>query len=137
MKLMSVAIVAVLLGALSGCSSPGGGQDKPSEDAAAFAPGATFAVITHRAFWDVVKNGAEAAGKQYGVRVTYQGDGDPAKQSQLIDQAVSEKADAIVVSMANLADVTSKITAKLQTDKSINGVLTLNPAVAIAARDDR
>ncbi|WP_431923151.1 sugar ABC transporter substrate-binding protein [Nonomuraea jabiensis] len=233
-------IVLALLGALAvtGCSS--GGQSAQSAPAAssAAAPAATsagFAVITHGAagdsFWDVVKNGAEAAGKQYGVKVTYQGDGDPAKQSQLIDQAVSEKVDGIVVSMANpdalkeaigkavaakipvvtinsgadsskafgalthvgqsedvagrgageqlkaagvtkllcviheagnvgldqrcmgaeqtlggtverlqvdvsnLADVTSKVTAKLQSDKQVNGVLALNPAVAIAARD--
>ncbi|GAA3845609.1 sugar ABC transporter substrate-binding protein [Sphaerisporangium flaviroseum] len=192
-------------------------------------------MITHGApgdsFWDVVKNGAEAAGKQYGDKVTYQGDGDPAKQAQLIDQAISEKVDGLVVSMANpdaleeaigkavaakipvvtinsgadkskefgatthvgqseevagrgageqlkaegvtkllcviheagnvgldqrcggatatlggtverlqvdvsnLADATSKIKAKLQTDTSVNGVLTLNPAVAVAARD--
>ncbi|MFI7636477.1 sugar ABC transporter substrate-binding protein [Nonomuraea sp. NPDC049400] len=233
-------IVLALLGALTvaGCSSSGGqsAQSAPASSAAGAATaGASYAVITHGApgdsFWDVVKNGAEAAGKQYGVKVTYQGDGDPAKQSQLIDQAVSEKADGIVVSMANpdalreaigkavaakipvitinsgadsskafgavthvgqsedvagrgageqlkaagitkllcviheagnvgldqrckgaeqtlggtverlqvdvsnLADVTSKVTAKLQSDKQVNGVLALNPAVAIAARD--
>lgn len=236
------AIVLTLLGALalSGCSS---GSGQTAETGAASAPAAaasqpaaaagTFAVITHAAagdsFWDVVKNGAEAAGKQYGVTVTYQGDGDPAKQSQLIDQAVSQKVDGIVVSMANpdalkeaigkavaakipvitinsgldqskafgalthvgqsedvagqgageqlkaagvtkllciiheagnigldqrckgaestlggaverlqvdvsnLADVTSKVTAKLQSDKAINGILALNPAVATAS----
>ncbi|MEQ4717057.1 sugar ABC transporter substrate-binding protein [Nonomuraea sp. B19D2] len=234
-------IVLALLGALTvaGCSSSGGqsAQSAPASSAAAGAAtaSASYAVITHGApgdsFWDVVKNGAEAAGKQYGVQVTYQGDGDPAKQSQLIDQAVSEKADGIVVSMANpdalkeaigkavaakipvitinsgadsskafgaithvgqsedvagrgageqlkaagvtrllcviheagnvgldqrckgaeqtlggtverlqvdvsnLADVTSKVTAKLQSDKQVNGVLALNPAVAVAARD--
>ncbi|GAA3239981.1 sugar ABC transporter substrate-binding protein [Nonomuraea helvata] len=237
-------IVLALLGALTvaGCSSSGGqsAQSAPASSAAALqgqeAPAsATYAVITHASpgdsFWDVVKNGAEAAGKQYGVKVTYQGDGDPAKQSQLIDQAVSEKVDGIVVSMANpdalkeaigkavtakipvitinsgadsskafgaithvgqseevagrgageqlkaagvtkllcviheagnvgldqrckgaeqtlggtverlqvdvsnLADVTSKVTAKLQSDKQVNGVLALNPAVAVAARD--
>ncbi len=235
-------IVLALLGALAltGCSSSGGqsGQNAPPATSAA-APaaggGGDFAVITHGApgdsFWDVVKNGAEAAGKQYGVTVTYQGDGDPAKQSQLIDQAVSEKVDGIVVSLANpdalkeaigkavaaripvvtvnsgadsskalgaithvgqsedvagrgageqlktagvtkllcviheagnvgldqrckgaeetlggtverlqvdvsnLADVTSKVTAKLQSDQAVNGVLALNPAVAVAARD--
>ncbi|GAA1640256.1 sugar ABC transporter substrate-binding protein [Nonomuraea maheshkhaliensis] len=235
-------IVLALLGALAvtGCSSSGGqsGQSAPPATSAA-APaaggGGDFAVITHGApgdsFWDVVKNGAEAAGKQYGVTVTYQGDGDPAKQSQLIDQAVSEKVDGIVVSLANpdalkeaigkavaakipvvtinsgadsskalgaithvgqsedvagrgageqlktagvtkllcviheagnvgldqrckgaeetlggtverlqvdvsnLADVTSKVTAKLQSDQAVNGVLALNPAVAVAARD--
>ncbi|MEU8401479.1 sugar ABC transporter substrate-binding protein [Nonomuraea sp. NPDC048892] len=236
-------IVLALLGALAltGCSSSGGqsGQNAPPATSAAAAPaaggGGDFAVITHGApgdsFWDVVKNGAEAAGKQYGVTVTYQGDGDPAKQSQLIDQAVSEKVDGIVVSLANpdalkeaigkavaakipvvtvnsgadsskalgaithvgqsedvagrgageqlktagvtkllcviheagnvgldqrckgaeetlggtverlqvdvsnLADVTSKVTAKLQSDQAVNGVLALNPAVAVAARD--
>ncbi|GAA3668702.1 sugar ABC transporter substrate-binding protein [Nonomuraea antimicrobica] len=235
-------IVLALLGvlAVSGCSSSGGqtAQSAPpvaSEAAAPSGGGGRFAVITHGApgdsFWDVVKNGAEAAGKQYGANVTYQGDGDPAKQSQLIDQAVSEKVDGIVVSMANpdalkeaigkavtakipvvtinsgadsskalgaithvgqsedvagrgageqlkaagvtkllcviheagnvgldqrckgaeqtlggtverlqvdvsnLADVTSKVAARLQTDQQVNGVLTLNPAVAVAARD--
>ncbi|TDD04192.1 sugar ABC transporter substrate-binding protein [Nonomuraea deserti] len=223
---------------MTGCSSGGEtAQSAPPASSSGAAGGgdASFAVITHGApgdsFWDVVKNGAEAAGEQYGVRVTYQGDGDPAKQSQLIDQAVSGKVDGIVVSMANpdalkeaigkavaakipvvtinsgaesskafgalthvgqsedvagrgageqlkaagvtklvcvvheagnvgldqrckgaeetlggtverlqvdisnLADVTSKVTAKLQSDQQVNGVLALNPAIAIAARD--
>ncbi|NUR89951.1 MAG: sugar ABC transporter substrate-binding protein [Nonomuraea sp.] len=232
-------IALVLLLTLTACSASGGQTSQTTSAAAPAATGnssgGTFAVITHAApgdsFWDVVKNGAEAAGKQYGVKVTYQGDGDPGKQSQLIDQAVSEKVDGIAVSMANpdalkdsitkavaakipvitinsgvdrsnefgaithvgqsedvagrgageqlkaagvtkllcviheagnvgldqrckgaeatlggsverlqvdvsnLADVSSKVTAKLQSDKSINGVLALNPAVAIAARD--
>ncbi|WP_220449911.1 sugar ABC transporter substrate-binding protein [Nonomuraea longispora] len=232
-------IVLALVGALvmTGCSSGGESAQSapPASSAAAGGGDASFAVITHGAagdsFWDVVKNGAEAAGRQYGVQVTYQGDGDPAKQSQLIDQAVSGKVDGIVVSMANpdalkeavgkavaakipvvtinsgaesskafgaithvgqsedvagrgageqlkaagvtklvcvvheagnvgldqrcggaeetlggtverlqvdignLADVTSKVTAKLQSDQQVNGVLALNPAIAIAARD--
>ncbi|MET7465730.1 sugar ABC transporter substrate-binding protein [Nonomuraea sp. NPDC005501] len=233
-------VVLALLCALTlGACSSSGGAGTESAPASGSAPpaagGATFAVVTHGgagdAFWDVVKNGAEAAGKQYGVTVTYQGDGDPGKQSQLIDQAVSQKVNGLVVSMANpdalkeavgravaagipvvtinsgadsskafgaithvgqsedvagrgageqlkaagvtkllcvvheagnvgldqrckgaeqglggtverlqvdvgnLADVTSKVTAKLQSDKQVNGVLALNPAVAIAARD--
>ena len=48
-----------------------------------------------------VKSGAEQAGKDYGVDVDYQSDADPAKQSQLIDGAVADKVDGIVVSMAN------------------------------------
>ncbi|MBX6167790.1 MAG: sugar ABC transporter substrate-binding protein [Thermobispora bispora] len=236
MKRKIIAVAAVLLGALTGCSSGNGDQQgAAAQSEGAQAPAAKFAVITHGsagdAFWDVVKNGAEAAAKQYGVTVNYQSDGDPAKQSQLIDQAVSEKVDGLVVSMANpealkesiakavaanipvitinsgadkskeygaithvgqseevagqgageklkeagvtklicviheagnigldqrcngatqtlggtverlqvdvndLAGVTSKIKAKLQSDSSFNGVLTLNPAVAIAARD--
>ncbi|MER5649749.1 sugar ABC transporter substrate-binding protein [Streptosporangium sp. NPDC002524] len=236
-----VAVAVLGLSALTGCSAgQAGGQPSGESAGAASGPapaagGGTFAVVTHAsagdAFWDVVKNGAEAAGKRYGVTVTYQGDGDPARQSQLIDQAVSQKVDGLVVSMANpdalkesvgkavtagipvitinsggdvsrefgavthvgqsedvagrgageklkaegvtkllcviheagnvgldqrcngatqglggtverlqvdvsnLADATSKIKARLQSDTSLNGVLTLNPAVAVAARD--
>jgi len=238
MRRTPITLVLISVLALAGCSSSGGQepQDAPAGSApAGNADGGTYAVITHAApgdsFWDVVKNGAEAAGKRYGAQVTYQGDGDPAKQSQLIDQAVSGKVDGIVVSMANpdalreaigkavaakipvvtvnsgadaskevgalthvgqsedvagrgageqlkaagvgkllcviheagnigldqrckgaeetlggtverlqvdvsnLADVTSKVTAKLQTDKQVSGVLALNPSVAVAAKD--
>ena len=65
----------------------------------------TYAVVTHSgpgdAFWDRVKAGAEKAGTDYGVKVTYNADPDPAKQSQLIDNAVAQKVNGIVVSMAN------------------------------------
>ncbi|MER5324273.1 sugar ABC transporter substrate-binding protein [Streptosporangium roseum] len=232
-----VVVAALGFSALTGCSSGPAGQDggPPAAAPPPAAKAATFAVITHAgsgdAFWDVVKNGAEAAARRYGVTVNYQGDGDPARQSQLIDQAVSQKVDGLVVSMANpdalkeavgkavaaripvitinsggdrsrefgaithvgqsedvagrgageklraegvtkllcviheagnvgldqrckgateglggtverlqvdvgnLADATSKIKARLQSDASVNGVLTLNPAVAVAARD--
>ncbi|MET8340800.1 sugar ABC transporter substrate-binding protein [Streptosporangium canum] len=232
-----VIVAALGFSVLTGCSSGPAGQSggEPAAAPPSAAKAATFAVITHAgsgdAFWDVVKNGAEAAAKRYGATVNYQGDGDPARQSQLIDQAVSQKVDGVVVSMANpdalkeavgkavaagipvitinsggdrsrefgaithigqsedvagrgageklraegvtkllcviheagnvgldqrckgatdglggtverlqvdvgnLADATSKIKARLQSDTSLNGVLTLNPAVAVAARD--
>ena len=64
-----------------------------------------FAVITHGsagdAFWDVVQNGAEQAGEDLGISVDYQSDGDPQRQAQLIDAAVNQSVDGIVVSMAN------------------------------------
>lgn len=239
MKWTAGLVIGAALGfsALTGCSSGPAGQGggEPAAPPPPAAKAATFAVITHAgsgdAFWDVVKNGAEAAAKRYGVTVNYQGDGDPARQSQLIDQAVSQKVDGVVVSMANpdalkeavgkavaagipvitinsggdrsrefgaithigqsedvagrgageklraegvtkllcviheagnvgldqrckgatdglggtverlqvdvgnLADATSKIKARLQSDTSVNGVLALNPAVAVAARD--
>jgi simple sugar transport system substrate-binding protein len=49
----------------------------------------------------VAKSGAEAAGRQEGVKVTYAGDPDPARQSQLIDNAVAQKVQGVAVSMAN------------------------------------
>src|SRR3954452_1541340 len=77
----------------SGKGSSGGGGDL------------SFAVITHGsagdAFWDVVQHGAEQAGKDLGISVDYQSDGDPQRQAQLIDAAVNQGVDGIVVSMAN------------------------------------
>lgn len=65
----------------------------------------TVAVVTHGkagdSFWDIVKSGADQAGKDLGVKVNYSGDGDPAQQSQLIDNAVAQGVDGLVVSMAN------------------------------------
>jgi simple sugar transport system substrate-binding protein len=108
-RLVAVLMVAPL--ALVGCtSSSGGGSNAKSTKAASGSGGSgtygyKFAVVTHGAagdtFWDVVKKGAEQAGKDEGVSVNYQSDGDPAKQSQLIDAAVNEKVDGLVVSMAN------------------------------------
>jgi len=67
--------------------------------------GYDIAVVTHGAagdaFWSVVKAGAEKAGSDMGDKVSYQSDGDPQKQSQLIDAAVNQKVDGLVVSMAN------------------------------------
>ncbi|SDZ18734.1 simple sugar transport system substrate-binding protein [Amycolatopsis xylanica] len=92
---------------LTACSGPT--ADKPAATGAADAPGQSgdlrIAVITHGsagdAFWNVVKNGSEAAGKQLGVKVEYNSDGDPGAQSKLIDNAVAQKVGGLVISMAN------------------------------------
>ncbi|MCU1543231.1 MAG: sugar transporter substrate-binding protein [Microbacteriaceae bacterium] len=96
-----VGILAAASLVLSGCTGTGqeaSTADKPKLDL-------TYAVVTHSgpgdAFWDRVKSGAEKAGSDYGVTVTYNSDSDPAKQSQLIDNAVAQSVDGIVVSMAN------------------------------------
>jgi simple sugar transport system substrate-binding protein len=64
-----------------------------------------FAVITHGskgdAFWSVVQHGAEDAGRDLGVKVSYFGDGEPSAQAKLIDNAVAQGKTGIVVSMAN------------------------------------
>jgi len=100
-----VALAGVAL--LAACSGPTGTQ---SQNTGGNAPAAAsgdlkVSVITHGtagdAFWSVVKVGAEDAGKQLGVGVTYNSDGDPGAQAKLIDNAVSQKVGGIVVSMAN------------------------------------
>ncbi len=97
---------AVLLLAVgcSGTGQPSGGGSGGGGGSAKY--GYKISVVTHGAagdsFWDVVKKGAEKAGTDMGDTVTYQdSNGDPTKQSQLIDAAVNEKVDGLVVSMAN------------------------------------
>lgn len=67
--------------------------------------GLKIAVVTHGgagdAFWSIVKNGAIQGGKDMGDSVSYQSDGDPTNQAKLIDNAVNQKPDGLVVSMAN------------------------------------
>ncbi len=111
-----LALFALIPLALLGCDKETpqatGTGAAASTGAAAAAPEAakptknlTFALVSHAnagdKFWDVVKNGEEQAGKDLGVKVTYQGSGDPQKQAQLIDAAVSQKVDGLIVSMAN------------------------------------
>jgi simple sugar transport system substrate-binding protein len=107
-KLLATALLLPL--GLAACTSDdegngaaAGGGDGGGGGAGTY--GYNFAVVTHGAagdaFWDVVKKGAEQAGNDEGVNVTYQSDGDPQKQSQLIDAAVNEQVDGLVVSMAN------------------------------------
>src|SRR5262245_15748054 len=101
-RLLALALAAPLV--FAACSGDDNNSQAQQTNAGQ-ATNMTIAVVTHGAagdaFWDVVKNGAEAAGKQYGIKVNYNGNGDPAQQSQLIDAAVSQKVNGIVVSMAN------------------------------------
>src|SRR5215470_5973094 len=99
---------ALLLGiplVLAAACSNNDNSAAPSSSGGGTTRNYTFAVVTHGAagdaFWSVVKAGAEQAGKDEGVKVSYQSDGDPQAQSQLIDAAVSQKVDGLVVSMAN------------------------------------
>ncbi|WP_410572028.1 sugar ABC transporter substrate-binding protein [Amycolatopsis sp. cmx-4-61] len=106
-----VAAIAAAGLVLSACSGPA--ADNPnsgsSSSAAAAAPSTggplKVAVVTHGsagdAFWNVVKNGAEQAGKDLNVGVDYFSDGDPGNQARLIDNAVAQKVGGLVVSMAN------------------------------------
>jgi simple sugar transport system substrate-binding protein len=97
--------LAVPLFLAAACTTGGGSDGRDSGKSSGGGGDLTFAVITHGsagdAFWDVVQNGAKQAGKDLGASVDYQSDGDPQRQAQLIDAAVNQKVDGIVVSMAN------------------------------------
>ena len=100
---LALAVPLFLAAACTTDSSSGGGN--PDKGSSGGKGHLSFAVITHGsagdAFWDVVQHGAEQAGKDLGVSVDYQSDGDPQRQAQLIDAAVNQGVDGIVVSMAN------------------------------------
>jgi len=106
-RLLAIVMAAPLL--LAACTTGGDDSEGSSSSGGGGGGGGdsdlSFAVITHGsagdAFWDVVQNGAEAAGEDLGVSVDYQSDGDPQRQAQLIDAAVNQGVDGIVVSMAN------------------------------------
>ncbi|GAB3492992.1 sugar ABC transporter substrate-binding protein [Amycolatopsis cihanbeyliensis] len=92
---------------LSACTGPKAAEPgAPDAGAAPVLDGPLrVAVISHGtagdAFWNVVKNGAEEAGRQLDVQVEYQSDGDPGRQAKLIDNAVAQRVGGLVVSMAN------------------------------------
>lgn len=101
-KFALAGVVTAGLLAVSACSGTGSSD---GGSAAGKDLDLSYAVVTHApsgdAFWDRVKSGAERAGSDYGVKVSYSGDPDPSEQSKLIDSAVADGVDGIVVSMAN------------------------------------
>ena len=106
-RLLTAGIAAGLL-VLTGCGSSGSSTpnaDASSTGGASSSSDIRIDVITHGApgdsFWDVVKAGAEQAGKDEGVDLHYQSDPDVGKQATLIDNAVAAGTDGLVVSMAN------------------------------------
>jgi len=138
-RLLALALAAPLL--LSACStddSGNGGSDSGGSDSGGSSASdgdLSFAVITHGsagdAFWDVVQKGAEAAGDDLGVSVDYQSDGDPQRQSQLIQAAVNQDVDGIVVSMANPDALQSSVEAAVAAGIP---VVTINSGAAQSAQ---
>lgn len=129
--------VAALLASvlvLSACTSSNAVNKPPAQNQAGGGAGKygfKIAVVTHGssgdAFWSIVKNGAEQAGKDMGDTIEYQSDGDPTKQAQLIDAAVNEKVDGLVVSMANPEALKSSIQHAIQAGIP---VITINSGAA-------
>jgi simple sugar transport system substrate-binding protein len=139
MKVKSALLAVVAIGALvlSGCSTSddngdsGGGDTGGGGDSNVNASDLRIDVITHGnpgdTFWDVVKSGAEKAGDDLGVDLRYQaGTTDPAKQSTLIDNAVADGTDGLVVSMANPDGVENSVRAAV--DAGIP-VITINSGI--------
>jgi simple sugar transport system substrate-binding protein len=135
-RIIAALAVAPLLFAAA-CS-----KESKKDSSATTAPGAAgnqsslhFAVVTHGgpgdSFWDVVKHGVEAAAKDLGVQVDYNGEGEAQAQAQAIDAAVSKKVQGIVVSMANPGALESSIKAAIAAGIP---VITINSGSADSAK---
>jgi simple sugar transport system substrate-binding protein len=116
LPILAVAAATMVSGCSNAAPETGGTtNDTPSRSAEQSGEQGdlTIAVVTHGqagdAFWDIVKSGADQAGRDESVTVTYAGDGDPARQSQLIDNAVAREVDGLVVSMANPDGVRDRV----------------------------
>jgi simple sugar transport system substrate-binding protein len=116
-RLVTAGVAAGLL-VLTGCGTSNSSapkSDTSSSGTTHASSGFRIDVITHAApgdsFWDVVKAGAEQAGKDEGLDLHYASDPDVGKQATLIDNAVAAGTDGLVVSMANPDGLKSSIQA--------------------------
>ncbi len=139
MTIKNTLLAAIAAGALvlTGCSTSDSGTESSSEetggDTSAASGGSkdiTIDVITHAApgdsFWDVVKSGAQQAGSDLGVSMEYGSSPDPGEQSTLIDNAVADGTDGLVISMANPDGLESSIKAAVQAGVP---VITINSGI--------
>jgi simple sugar transport system substrate-binding protein len=114
--LLAAVLLALTLSACSGGDDAGDGDSPSAQEGG----DETYALVSHSSpgdkFWDVVKSGQDQAGEDLGVKVTYQGSGDAEEQAQLIDAAVSQDVDGLIVSMANPDALKASIQAAVQAD---------------------
>jgi simple sugar transport system substrate-binding protein len=119
--LAAVAVTGLLaLGTLSACSSSGGKeaeeqQSQAAAGGAAAGPRLKIAMITHSGagdtFWDIVQKGARAAAAKDNVEFLYSADPEGGKQAQLVQAAIDQKVDGIIVTLAKpdaLRDVVAR-----------------------------
>jgi ABC-type sugar transport system substrate-binding protein len=106
MRLKTRHVLAVVLTAgalvLSACSSEGGARNEA--DPTKVGPELDVALITHAApgdtFWDIVRKGAEAAAAKDNVNLLYSSDPEAGKQAQLVQTAIDQDVDGIVLTLA-------------------------------------
>ncbi|MBW5481947.1 sugar ABC transporter substrate-binding protein [Streptomyces bambusae] len=119
---MGAVLAAALAASLAGCSSTGGKRaaDERAKAAAAGRPAVstprwTFAMVTHAGdgdtFWDIVQKGAQEAAAKDNINFVYSHDDQGQAQAQLVQNAIDQRVDGIIVSLAKpeaLKDVVGK-----------------------------
>ncbi|MFG2720870.1 substrate-binding domain-containing protein [Streptomyces sp. NPDC048416] len=106
----AVVALAALALTLGGCSSSGGrssedkGSGSPSGGKAVNTPRLKIAMVTHSGegdtFWDIVQSGAKQAAAKDNVDFLYSADKEGQQQAQLIQAAIDQKVDGLVVTLA-------------------------------------
>ncbi|CEA09824.1 ABC transporter periplasmic-binding protein YphF precursor [Arthrobacter saudimassiliensis] len=115
-KAAAAAMLLPLL-AVAGCSGSGGRAAAEAEAAGggqvANTPEITVALITHAGpgdtFWDIVRKGAEEAAAKDNVDLLYSSDPDGGRQAQLVEQAIDQRVDGIVVTLAKPEALSSAV----------------------------
>ncbi|MET7617426.1 substrate-binding domain-containing protein [Streptomyces sp. NPDC005408] len=116
-------LAASALVVVAGCSSSGGkeAKDSPSKDGDGV-PAATqrlkIAMVTHSGegdtFWDIVQSGAKVAARKDNVEFLYSANKEGKEQAQLVQAAIDQKVDGIIVTLAKpeaVQDVVKKAVA--------------------------
>jgi simple sugar transport system substrate-binding protein len=106
----TIALAGALGLSLAGCSSHGGKRAEDAREAAAQGRAAvntprwTFAMVTHSGdgdtFWDIVQSGAKQAAVKDNIDFLYSHSAEAQQQAQLVDAAVDQKVDGIIVTLA-------------------------------------
>jgi ABC-type sugar transport system, periplasmic component len=104
-------LIAVCAMALAGCSSSGGknsetdsGSGKAKGTSGVTTPRMKIAMVTHSGegdtFWDIVQKGAEQAAAKDNVQFLYSANKEGKEQAELVQAAIDQKVDGIVVTLA-------------------------------------
>ncbi|MFD9543292.1 sugar ABC transporter substrate-binding protein [Streptomyces sp. NPDC060022] len=115
-------LIAVCALAVAGCSGSGGkdseagsGDGAPKGARGVSTPEMRIAMVTHSGegdtFWDIVRKGAEQAAAKDNVDFLYSANKEGKEQAQLVQAAIDQKVDGIVVTLAKpeaVRDVVAK-----------------------------
>ncbi|KRV51290.1 sugar ABC transporter substrate-binding protein [Wenjunlia vitaminophila] len=105
----AAALAAALALAVAGCSDSGGkdAEEKPEGNKGTKAvntPRMTIAMVTHSGqgdtFWDIVQKGAQQAAAKDNVKFLYSNDKEAKGQAQLVQAAIDQKVDGLIVTLA-------------------------------------
>lgn len=134
-----VTALVVPMMTLSACSSQGGrdpdagGADNGGQ--VANTPEITVAMVTHAGpgdtFWDIVRKGAEEAAAKDNVDLLYTSDPEGGRQAQLVQQAIDQDVDGIVVTLAK-PDALKEVLGRA-TDAGIP-IVTINSGADVSAQ---